>query len=58
MRVQGGMPPDGRLYFSLYELLGVMRQELQKRHGAGGVRLDRGEIEALRRILRRAEREP
>jgi replication initiator protein A len=23
---RGGMPPDGRLYFSLYELLGVMRK--------------------------------
>jgi hypothetical protein len=24
--MRGGMPPDGRLYFSLYELLGVMRK--------------------------------
>ena len=24
--VRGGMPPDGRLYFSLYEILGVMRK--------------------------------
>lgn len=24
--IRGGMPPDGRLYFSLYELLGVMRK--------------------------------
>lgn len=24
--MRGGMPPDGRLYFSLYELLGVMRR--------------------------------
>ena len=24
--LRGGMPPDGRLYFSLYELLGVMRK--------------------------------
>lgn len=24
--MRGGMPPDGRLYFSLYELLGIMRR--------------------------------
>ena len=24
--LRGGMPPDGRLYFSLYEILGVMRK--------------------------------
>ena len=24
--MRGGMPPDGRLYFSLYEILGVMRK--------------------------------